>query len=58
MDKRIKEATEEWLPDDINAIPLQVWDPSDNQIVVYQGADTDTGGATDILMLSDAGSLA
>lgn len=46
MDKRIKEAAEKWLPDNINAIPLHVWDPSVN------------GGAEDILVLSDARSPA
>lgn len=35
MDKRIKEAAEEWLLDDINVIPLRVWDPTDNQMVVH-----------------------
>lgn len=34
MDKRINDAAERWLPEDINAIPLQVWDPSNNQMVV------------------------
>lgn len=33
MDKKIKEAVADWLPDDINAIPLRMWDPTDNQIL-------------------------
>lgn len=49
IDKRIKEGAEEWLPEDINAIPLRVWDPSDNQLVVYQGAEYE---AAEELMLA------
>ena len=37
MDKRIKAAAAAWLPEDIHAIPLRVWNPDDNQVVPYQG---------------------
>lgn len=53
---RIKEDAEDWLPEDINAIPLLVWNSTDNQFLVYQGADH--GATEDLLLLSDAGSPA
>lgn len=36
MPKKIKNAAATWLPTDIDAISLRVWDPSDNQLVLYQ----------------------
>lgn len=36
MDKRIKIAIDAFLPDDLVNIPLRVWDPNDNQIVLSQ----------------------
>jgi hypothetical protein len=36
MDKRIKTAAANWLPTDIHAIPLRVWDPTEHQEVSYQ----------------------
>lgn len=42
MPKKIKNAAATWLPTDIDAISLRVWDPSDNQLVLYQ---RDTGAA-------------
>lgn len=37
LDKKIKEASALWLPVDLDAIPLRIWDPSDNQMVVFLG---------------------
>lgn len=37
--KRIKVTATSWLPEDINAIPLRVWDPNDHQIITYQDMD-------------------
>lgn len=47
MNKRIKEAAAVWLPWDIHAIPLRVWNPDDNQVVPYQDATDVPGGSTD-----------
>lgn len=35
MHKHIKSAIANWLPEDIQAIPLRVWDPNDHQVVPY-----------------------
>ena len=57
MDKRIKAAAAAWLPEDIHAIPLRVWNPDDNQVVPYQGAAAVPGGvaAQPILLMQEGG---
>ena len=35
--KKVKEATFDWLPTTVEAIPLRSWDPNDTQMVIYQG---------------------
>jgi hypothetical protein len=44
MDRSIRAATAEWLLEELNIIPLRVWDPNDNQLVVYQGAPKEMHG--------------
>ncbi|KAF3338670.1 hypothetical protein FCM35_KLT17507 [Carex littledalei] len=36
MDKRIKAAASDYLPVELDIIPLRVWDPTDHQMVLYQ----------------------
>ena len=42
VENKIKTATYDFLPANLDAIPLRAWDPNDNQLVSYQGSDAAT----------------
>ena len=35
--QRVQDAVGDWLPTDLDVIPLRTWAPSDTQLTIYQG---------------------
>lgn len=56
MDIRIRETAEEWLLEELNAISLRMWDPTNNQLVLYQGNTSEEETGQRLLLKSEAGS--